>query len=88
MNDSAAAIRAFLAESFGSHDLKDDEDIFSLGYVSSLFVMDLVQFVEGTFGIAVEREDLSLDNFRTVRAMVDLARGAGAALRGGWPGAS
>ncbi len=69
MTDRADTLREFLAASFGERTLGDDEDIFSLGYVNSLFVMDLVLFVESTFGLTVERADLDIENFRTVRAI-------------------
>lgn len=58
-----------------------ETDLFASGVVSSLFAMELVVFVEGTFDVAVEGADLSMDNFRTVRAMSSLVtrlRGAGA----------
>ncbi|MCD0447591.1 acyl carrier protein [Actinocorallia sp. API 0066] len=48
------------------------QDLFDTGVVSSLLAMELVVFVEKTFDVAVEREDLALHNFRTVRAMTDL----------------
>lgn len=67
--DNKAKIRAFLARFFRDHQLADDEDIFASGYVNSMFAMQLVQFVESDFGIAVESEDLELDNFRTVNAI-------------------
>ncbi|MET7300536.1 acyl carrier protein [Embleya sp. NPDC005575] len=47
-------------------------DLFASGAVSSLFAMELVVFVESTFGVAVEGPDLAMDNFRTVRAMSSL----------------
>ncbi|MER6961266.1 MULTISPECIES: acyl carrier protein [unclassified Streptomyces] len=47
-------------------------DMFASGAVSSLFAMELVVFVESTFGVAVEGADLAMDNFRTVRAMSTL----------------
>ena len=50
-------------------DLTDDLDIFESGYVNSMFAMELVTFLEGSFAITVETEDLELDNFRTVDAM-------------------
>ncbi|MFF4732269.1 acyl carrier protein [Streptomyces mirabilis] len=58
-----------------------ETDLFASGVVSSLFAMELVVFVEGTFDVAVEGADLSMDNFRSVRAMSSLVtrlRGAGA----------
>lgn len=51
-----------------------DVDLFAVGGVSSLFAMELVIFVEQAFAVAVGGEDLTLDNFRTVRAMAALVR--------------
>jgi acyl carrier protein len=65
-------IRSFLAKHFQNYDLKDDEDIFSLGFVNSLFAMQLVMFVEQEFSITVEDEDLDLDNFRTIDGLTAL----------------
>ncbi len=61
-------IRKFLAKFFQNLELKDDEDIFALGFVNSLFAMQLVLFIEKTFGVTVENEDLDLANFRTIDA--------------------
>jgi methoxymalonate biosynthesis acyl carrier protein len=72
-------VRAFLARFFRGHDLADDEDIFATGYVNSMFAMQLVQFVEGEFGVAVESEDLELDNFRSLNAIVALVERKSAA---------
>lgn len=55
-----------------NHDLQPDEDIFALGFVNSLFAMQLVLFVENEFGLVVENEDLDIDNFRTVSAIARL----------------
>jgi acyl carrier protein len=70
--EAKAAIRQFLARFFKDYDLKDDEDIFSLGFVNSLFAMQLVLFVEQTFQITIEDEDLDIDNFRTIDALSSL----------------
>ncbi|MFD2169278.1 acyl carrier protein [Tumebacillus lipolyticus] len=72
MEANKVKIREFLSRHFKNHDLKDDEDIFALGFVNSLFAMQLVMFVEGEFGIRVENEDLDLANFRTVDAIATL----------------
>lgn len=47
-------------------------DLFASGAVSSLFAMELVVFVESTFGVTVEGTELAMDNFRTVRSMSTL----------------
>jgi acyl carrier protein len=65
-------IRGFLALHLGDRDLADADDIFALGYVNSLFAMQLVAFVEKQFDIVVESEDLDFANFRSVGALADL----------------
>lgn len=62
-------IHTFLAKHFKDYNLQDDEDIFSLGFVNSLFAMQIVLFVEQQLGVTVANEDLDIDNFRTVNAM-------------------
>ena len=49
-----------------------DLDLFDSGLVSSLFAMQLVVHLEGTFGVTVGGPELKLDNFRTVNAMTAL----------------
>lgn len=65
-------IKKFLSQFFGNHDLQDDEDIFALGFVNSMFAMQLVLFIEKEFQVTVENEDLDIDNFRTINAIVSL----------------
>ncbi|MFJ4653380.1 acyl carrier protein [Nocardia sp. NPDC088792] len=49
-----------------------EADLFAAGGLSSLFAMQLVVFLEQTYGIAIRGKDLRLDNFRTVVNMVAL----------------
>jgi methoxymalonate biosynthesis acyl carrier protein len=80
MMDDRETIRAFVSRFFRGHELGDDEDMFSTGYVNSMFAMQLVAFVEQSFGFQVEGEDLDLDNFRSVDALAGfVARKQGAA---------
>ncbi|MCK4259500.1 MAG: hypothetical protein KAX49_11015 [Halanaerobiales bacterium] len=65
-------IREFILEYRDVDDLKDDDDIFRSGIVNSLFAMQLVMFLESTFDISIGNEDLSLNNFCSVNAMLDL----------------
>ncbi len=69
MNERKAQIKQFLSRFFRNHELKEDEDIFALGFVNSLLAMQLVAFVEKEFSISVEDDDLDLDNFRTIIAI-------------------
>ncbi len=72
MQDSRTRIKAFLGRFFQNLELQDDQDIFALGFVNSLFAMQLVLFVEKEFGITIENDDLEIDNFRSVNVIVQL----------------
>lgn len=68
----ASPIRGFMRRSFDGHAIRDDDDIFALGFGNSLFAMQLVSFVEAEFGIEIESDDLEMDNFRSIRAISTL----------------
>lgn len=74
MDDTQARerIREFIGRHVRGHEFDDDADIFGLGFVNSMFAMQLVLFVETEFGIAVEDEDLELDNFKSVNAIAGM----------------
>lgn len=46
--------------------ISDDDDIFELGFVDSMFAMQLLRFVENESGSVVSSEELTLTNFNTV----------------------
>ncbi|MFB6553547.1 acyl carrier protein [Streptomyces sp. NPDC056405] len=71
-------VRRFITERYPQADIAGDDDIFALGYVNSLFAVELVRFVEKTFGITVPEDAMRMDNFRTIDAIVELVRGAAA----------
>ena len=66
MDQRKTKIKEFLSRFFRNHELRDDEDIFALGFVNSLLAMQLVNFVEKEFAIEIDDDDLDLDNFRTI----------------------
>lgn len=72
MEETKLRVKAFLARYLQNYDLQDDQDIFSLGFINSLFAMQLVLFVEKDFGVDVANEDLDIDNFRTINAIAAL----------------
>jgi acyl carrier protein len=65
-------IREFLSRYVRNHQLSDDDDIFTSGFVNSLMAMQLVLFVQKEFAVTVEDEDLDMSNFRSVNAIADL----------------
>lgn len=75
-------IRAFLEGHFRGRSPGEHEDIFEAGFVNSLFALELVEFVEGEFAVAIEEDDLHIDHFRTVAriaSLVERKRAAAAA---------
>ena len=72
MGEQKIKIRAFISQRLRNHELKDDDDIFALGFVNSLFAMQLVMFVEKEFELIVADEDLDLANFNSINAIAAL----------------
>lgn|SRR5262249_22447012 len=72
MNDTTVKIKGFLSRFFQMAELKDDDDIFTRGFVNSLFAMQLVVWVEKEFGIEIGDEDLEIENFNTIAAIANL----------------
>jgi len=53
--------------------LEPDEDLLRSGVIDSMALMDLVLFLEKTFGIEVEEEDLVPENFQSLNSIVEYA---------------
>lgn len=68
MDDTKAKIREFLGR-YIRDQVADDEDMFARGHVNSLFVVQLVLFVEQELATPVEDDDLDFDNFRSIDAI-------------------
>ena len=88
-----ARIREFVVDTFllGDDDGFDDDDsLIEGGIVDSTGVMELVSFLEETYGIAIEDRELvaaNLDSITRLRAFVDGKVAAGGAPGGAAPGA-
>lgn len=44
----------------------DDDNIFEMGFVNSLFAMKLVNYIEENHSIQVDNDDLEISNFSSV----------------------
>lgn len=65
-------LRGFLAKYFRKRELQNNEDMFALGFVNSLFAMQLVMFLEKEFAIRIETKDLDMANFRSINNIIKL----------------
>lgn len=67
-------IMAFLREKVSADALDEDTPLLTSGLVNSLFALEIVMFVEDTFGIRLKRKDITPDNFSSVRRIAETVR--------------
>ncbi|GIN99876.1 acyl carrier protein [Brevibacillus laterosporus] len=69
-------IRHFIEKNlviFDDHvEFSDEDNIFELGFVNSLFAMKMLTFVEEEFNITIDNDELDLINFSSVSNIVRL----------------
>ena len=58
-----------------SGELADDDDLLLSGIVDSIGVMRLVAFIEETFSVTVPPEDVTIENFSTIKDIGEYVRG-------------
>jgi len=59
--------------------LADDESLLHSGVISSLGMMELVEWVEGTFGVTVDPAEITEQNFDTLRSIARFVQAKGRA---------
>lgn len=67
--DIGQKLQSFLNARTGGKELQPEEDIFATGYVNSLFVVQLITWMQKNFNFKVEKDDLDVENFRTIAAI-------------------
>jgi acyl carrier protein len=66
MDNQLATIRGFVGRHVHGIEVADEDDLFTSGHVNSLFAVQIVMFVETTFGVAVTGDDLDIRNFASI----------------------
>jgi acyl carrier protein len=72
--NASVVIKEYIREELmnGSNgELDESENLLAAGVIDSLGILRLVSFVEEKFGIEVPDEDVTIDNFQSVKAMSD-----------------
>lgn len=62
----------FLAKTKNADGLTYDTELFKSKYITSLFALQIVMFIEKEFAIKLGRKDINEKNFHTINAMADL----------------
>lgn len=72
----AAQLHAYYCRSYPhlGRALEHDTDLLNDWFVDSFGVIQTVQFLEDTFGVAVDRADIHADNFHSVRSLAAFVR--------------
>ena len=52
----------------------DEDNIFELGFVNSLFAMSLLNYVEKEFELVVDMTDLNIENFKSINNIIALIK--------------
>ena len=65
-------LRQFLSDEIviDGTEIRDDEDLLLSGLVDSMGMMRLIAFIEEREGIRVPPQDVTIENFATIDAMV------------------
>jgi acyl carrier protein len=73
MNDISLAVRRFIGENFLFRDDGDaithDASLLDAGIIDSTGVLELVCFLESTFGIEVQDDEMLPENLDSIRAI-------------------
>ncbi|WP_434752104.1 phosphopantetheine-binding protein [Paenibacillus amylolyticus] len=68
--DIKKRIRTFIEDNLIRYDeeisFTDDDDIFTMGFVNSLFAMKLLNYIEIEFSITVEGDEMEMSNFSSI----------------------
>jgi methoxymalonate biosynthesis acyl carrier protein len=67
-NGIKESVKDFILRSINIPHLGDDDNLFESGIVNSLFAVQLMTFIEKTFSIEMEMDDLDIKNFETLNA--------------------
>jgi acyl carrier protein len=71
--DREAQVRAFLVDNFlfgKGESLASSDSLLSKGVIDSTGVLELIAFLEQTFGISIDDSDVQADNFDSIQRIV------------------
>ena len=76
MSDIHKQVLEFLAEEvdLAPDDLTAETSLVNSGLVDSMVVLNMVQFIEETFDLELEAEQVTVENFDSVAAIVALVK--------------
>ena len=70
--DHRDAIMDFFVQKRRAEGLTFDKDLFEGGFVDSLFALEIVVYLEKTFGIRIKNREITEENFKTIDNIAEL----------------
>ena len=74
--DIRTRIHEYVEELAKEDDIDPSINLFDAGLLTSVHVLDLIACLEETFKISISPDDLSVENFASIDAMVSYAENA------------
>ncbi len=65
-------LRIFLSRSFSNYLLKDEDNFVEMGIVHSLFIIQIIMFIEKNFKVELEDEDIDLEKLKTINDLYSI----------------
>ena len=75
MAEIQATVKAYIEDEFvhdGDIEIDDEVNLLEEEVIDSLGIFTLVAFIEQKFGVAIDAEEVKLDNFETLPAITKL----------------
>ncbi len=76
MEDIREEVLSFIEKRFNVEKefIKDDTALMDLGSIYSVGIISMISFIEDTYNLIVEDEDITLENFGTVNSIVEYVK--------------
>lgn len=62
----------FLGKYIGSEKISEQDNLFEMGFLTSLDVLDLVEFIENEFSIELDDDDIGMEYLGTITGIIEL----------------
>ena len=74
MNNIPDQIKNYIVTQFAydQNALQPDDDLLNQGIVDSIGILQLVTYLEETFGIQIKDEEITPENFRSLNTLTEL----------------
>jgi len=67
-------IRQFFGDQLKDNSIQDDDSLLMSGVIDSVRMVDLIEYLEEAFNIAIEEEEMMPDNFDSVNAIASFVQ--------------